>query len=97
MPSKQNEDVNILFNITDILTQHLRYHEIYNYAHTILASLRACLTCMRQVATCTMDYVNAAMINIMLPYMLPVEDLRCILRHHQKTTTFNNAPTNIIA
>ena len=26
---KVNEDVNIIFNITAILTQHLRYHQIY--------------------------------------------------------------------
>ena len=34
-PSKANEDMKILFNDTDILAQHLRYHQIYNYAHTI--------------------------------------------------------------
>ena len=37
---KVNEDVNTLFNITDILTLHLRHQQIYTYAHTILAYLR---------------------------------------------------------
>ena len=48
---KANEDVNKLFNIIDMLTQHLTYHQIYTYAHTILAYLRDCITYMRQVAT----------------------------------------------
>ena len=58
---KVNEDVNTLFNITNILTQHLRYHQIYTYACTILAYL----TYMGQFEIHTMDYVNAAMTNIL--------------------------------
>ena len=41
---KANEDMNILLNVTDVLMQHLRYHQIYTYAHTISAYLRDCLT-----------------------------------------------------
>ena len=44
---KTNEDINILFNIKDVITQHLRYHQIYTYGHTILAYLRDCPTYMR--------------------------------------------------
>ena len=33
-PQKSNEDVNILFYITGVLTQHLIYHPIYTYACT---------------------------------------------------------------
>ena len=76
---KANEYMNILFNITDTLMQHLRYHQIYTYAHTILAYLRDCLTYMRQVATHTMDYVDAVMTNILSPDILPVEELRTML------------------
>ena len=77
-----NEDVNTLFNITDILTQYLRYQEIYTYAHTILAYLRDSLTYMRQVAIQTMDYVDTDMTDILSPYyILPVEELRNMLRH----------------
>ena len=64
---KVNEDGNILFNITSVLTQHLKYQQIYTYAHTLLAYLRDCLIYMRQVATHTMDYINAAMTNILSP------------------------------
>ena len=48
---KANQHMNILLNVTDVLTQCLRYHQIYTYAHTILAYLRDCLTYMKQVAT----------------------------------------------
>ena len=40
------EDVNILFNITDVVRQHLRYHQIYTYAHTLLTDLRDSLIYM---------------------------------------------------
>ena len=36
---------------------------------------------MRQVATHTMDYADAAMTNILSPDILPVEVLRGMLRH----------------
>ena len=78
---KANEDVNILFNITEILTEQLRYHQIYTYVHTILAYLRNCLTYMRQVTTHVMDYIDVAMTNILSPDLLPVEKLRSILRN----------------
>ena len=78
---KANEDMNILFNITDVLMQYLRYHQIYTYAHTILAYLMDCLTYMRQVATHTMDYVDAVMTNILSPDIFPVEELETMLRH----------------
>ena len=48
---------------------------------TILAHLRDSLTYIRQVAIHTMDYVDAATTNILSPDILPVEDLRNILRH----------------
>ena len=77
---KVNKDVNTLFNITDILTQHLRYQQIYTYAHTILAYLRNSLTYMKQVAINTMDYINVAAANIFSPDILLVE-LRNMLRY----------------
>ena len=80
-PQKVNEDVNILFNITDILTQCLRYQQIYTYTYNLLSYLRDPLMCMRQVAIQTMDYINAAMTNILSPNLVPVEESRNMLRH----------------
>ena len=48
---------------------------------TILAYLRESLINMRQVAIHTMDYADAAITNILSPDILPVEDLRNLLRH----------------
>ena len=78
---KANKDMNILLNITDVLKQDLKYHQIYTYSHTILAYLRDCLTYMRQVGIHTMDYVEATMNNILSPDMLPVGELRTMFRH----------------
>ena len=78
---KAHEDMNILFNIKDILLHCLRYHQIYTYANTILTYLRDCLIYMRQVTTHRVDYVDAAMTNILSPDTLPVGELGTMLRH----------------
>ena len=54
---------------------------MYIYMHTILAYVRDSLTYIRQVAIHMMDYVNAATTNILSPDIVPVEDLRSMIRH----------------
>ena len=71
---KANQDINILLNVTDVLTQHHRYHQIYTYAHIIFAYLRDCLTY-------TMDYVDAATTNILSTDILLLKELKGMLRH----------------
>ena len=78
---RSNEHLNRLFNITEVLTQCIRYQQMYIYMHTILAYLRGSLTYMRQVAIHTMDYMDAPTTNILSPDILPVEDLRNMLGH----------------
>ena len=80
-PQRSNEVLNRLFNITEILTQCIRYQQMYMCMHTILAKFRDSLTYMRQVAIHMMDYVDAATTNVSSPEILPVEDLRNMLRH----------------
>ena len=70
-----NEDLDRLFNITEVLTQYITYQQMYIYTHTILAYLRDSLTIH------TMDYVDSATTNVLLPDTHPVEDLRNMLRH----------------
>ena len=67
--------------ITEVLTQHIRYQQMYIYMCTILAYLRNSLTYMRQVAIHTMDYMDVATTNVLSPDKLHVEDLRNMLRH----------------
>ena len=78
---KANQDMNILLNITDAVTQHLRYHQIYAYACTIFAYLRDCLTYLEQVATHTMGYMDATITNMLSTDILPVQELKGMLRH----------------
>ena len=51
------------------------------YACTIFTYLRNCLTYMKQVATHTMDYVDDTTTNILSPDILPVKELKGMLRH----------------
>ena len=78
---RSNEDLNRLFNITEVLTQCIRYQQMYLYMCTIQAYLRDSLSYMRHVAIHMMDYVDAATTNISSPDILPMEDLRSMLRH----------------
>ena len=72
---RSNEDLDRLFNITEVLTQCIRYQQMYIYMHTIIAYLRDSLTYMRQAAIHTMDYVDSPTTNVLSPDILPVEDL----------------------
>ena len=88
---RSNEDLDRLFNITETLMQCIRYQQMYISMCTILAYLRDSLTYMRLIAIHTMDYVDAATTNVVSPDILPVKDLRNMLRHIE---SFNNAPTH---
>ena len=61
---KANQDMNILLNVTDIVTQCLMCHQLYTYACIIFPYLRNCLTYMNQFATHMMDYVDTVVIII---------------------------------
>ena len=91
---RSNEDLDRLFHITEVLTQHVRYQQMYIYMHTILAYLRDSLTYMRQFAVHTMDYVDAAITNVLSPDILPVADLTKMLKHIESELTSNNAPAH---
>ena len=78
---RSNEDLNRLFNITEVLTQCIRYQQMYIYMHTILSYHRDSLTYMRHISIHMTDYVNPATTNILSPHILPVKVLRNMLRH----------------
>ena len=77
---RSDEDLDRLFNITVVLTQHIRYQKMYIYMHTMLAYFRDSLTYMRQVAIHLMDYVDAATTNVLSSDILPVADLKNMLK-----------------
>ena len=78
---KANQDINILLNGTDVLTQHLRSHQVQTYTCTVFAYLRDCLTYINQVATHTMDYVDTVTTNILSLDIITVEEIKGIIRH----------------
>ena len=78
---RSNKDLNSLFNITEVLTQCIRYQQMYIYMCTILDYLKYFHTYIRQVAIYTMDHGDAATTNIWLPDIFSVEDLGNMLRH----------------
>ena len=74
---RSNQDLNRLFTITEVLTQHIRYQQMYIYMHTILAYLRDSLTYMRQVVIHMLDYVDA-------PFQLLTNPPPCITALYAK-------------
>ena len=76
-----NEDIKRLFNITEVLTQCIRYQQMYIYMCNILAYHRDSLTYKRQVDIHKMDYVDAATTNILSLDIFLMQDLRSMLQH----------------
>ena len=78
---RSNEDSDGIFNITEVLTQNIRYQQMYIYMHIILAYLRGSFSYMRQDAICTIDFVEVATTNVLSPDIILVADLRNMLKH----------------
>ena len=78
---KMHQDVKTLYNITQSLYSSLSYQQIILHTQSILANLWDSLYYMRKVALHTLDYIDAATTGILLPHVLPVEDLREMLKH----------------
>ena len=74
-----------LYHTTHSLYNNLNYQQIIFYTQSILANLWDSLYYMRDVALKTMDYIDAAIAGILLPHVLPVKDLREMLKHIEET------------
>ena len=61
------EDLNRLFNITEALTKHIKYQQMYINMCTILGYLRDSITYTRQIGIHTMESVDAAKTNVLSP------------------------------
>ena len=82
---KTHQDVTTLYNITHSLYSSLSYQQIVLHIHSTLSNLRYSLYYMREVTIHAMDYTDAATTGILLPHVLPVEDLRKMLLHIEET------------
>ena len=78
---RTHNDVMPLFSITSSIYTHINYQQILLHVHSILVNLKDSLYYIRQIAMHRMDYIDAATMSILLPHVLPVEDLQEMLIH----------------
>ena len=82
---RTHQDITTLYNITYSLYSSLSYQQIILHVCSILANLGDSLYFVREVTIHTMDYIDATTTRILLPHVLPVEDLRKMLLHIEGT------------
>ena len=85
---RTHQDVTTIYNITHSLYSSLSYQQIILHICFILVYLRDSLYYMREVTIHTMDYVDAAITGLLLPHVLPVDNLRKMLFHIEGTLPF---------
>ena len=86
---KTHQDVTTSYNFTHSLYSSFSYQQIVLHVCSILANLTDVLYYMREVVLHTIDYIDAATTRILLPYVLPMEDLRKMLLHTEETLPSN--------
>ena len=85
---KMHQDVMTLYNITHSPYSSLSYQQIVLHISSILAKLWDSLYYIREVTIHTTDYIDAATTGIFSPHVLPVEDLREVLKHIEETLPY---------
>ena len=73
------------YNIMHSVYSSLRYQQIILHTRSILGNLQDSMYYMREAALHTMDYIDAVTTGILLPHILPTEDLRKMLKHIEET------------
>ena len=79
------QDVNNLYNLTTSLATSLSYHQLILHIRSILANFWDSLSYIRTVSMHTIDYMDAATTGVLLPYVLPIMDLKKMLSHIEET------------
>ena len=82
---KMHQDITALYNITHSLYSSLTYQQIILHIQSILANLWDSLHYMPEITIHTMDYIDAATTGIFSPHVLPVHNLREMLKHIEET------------
>ena len=70
---------------TTSLATNLSYHQLILHVRSILANHWDSLSYIRTVSMHTMDYVDAATTETLLPHILPIIDLKRMLSHTEET------------
>ena len=76
---------NNLYNIMHSLYNSISYQQIVLHIRSVLANLQDSLHYIREITLHTMDYINAATTGVLSPLILPVQDLRKMLRYIEDT------------
>ena len=74
-------DVSNLYNLATSLATSLSYHQLILHIRSVLANLWGSLSYIRRVSMHTMDYIDTATTGTLLPYVLPIMDLKKMLSH----------------
>ena len=78
---KTHQDITTLYNIIHSLYSSISYQQIVLHIISVLANLWDSLHYMREITLLSMDYINAATTGILSPHILPVPDLRKMLKY----------------
>ena len=77
--TKSNEDIRVLFNITNQLATQVQVQNIVLHLQAMLANLRDCLHFMKQLANHLLEYIDTATTGPLTPHLIPVPDLQQML------------------
>ena len=82
---KTHLGITTLYNVMHSLYSSISYLHIILHIRFILANLQNSLCNIQEIAIHIMDCINAATKAILLPHVLPVQDLRKMLKHTGET------------
>ena len=82
---RTHHNITTLYNITYSLYSSISYHQIVLHIRSFLANFQDSLPYMWEIALHTMDYINVATTGILLPHILPFQDLRKMLKYIEDT------------
>ena len=82
---KTHQDITTLYNIMHSLYTSISHQQIVLHIRSIFARLWDSLHYMQEIALHTMDHIDAVITGILSPHILPVQDLRKMLKYIEDT------------
>ena len=82
---KTHQDMTTLYNITHSVYSSISNQQIVLHIRSVLANLSDSIHYMREITLHIMDYIDTATTGRLLPHILPVQDLRKMLKYIEDT------------
>ena len=93
---KTHQNITTLYNIMDSIYNSISYLQIVLHIRSVLANLQDSLHYMREITLHTMDYIDAATTGTLSLHILPVQDLRKMLKYIEETLpSMMHLPNNL--